>query len=81
MAGLLNARVLASSPLVVQDFFFSSLLFETRCGGLNRNGPNRLLFLNAWPIGSGTFRRHGLVGVDVAFWRCVMWGSFEVSDA
>jgi hypothetical protein len=48
---------------------------------LNRNGPNRLLFLNAWPIGSGTFRRHGLVGVDVAFWRCVMWGSFEVSDA
>ena len=24
------------------------------CGGLNRNGPDRLKYLNAWSMGSGT---------------------------
>jgi hypothetical protein len=36
-----------------------------KCGGLNRYGPHRLLYLDAWPIGSGTIRRCGLVGVGV----------------
>lgn len=33
---------------------------------LNRNGPHRLMYLNAWPIGNGTIRRCGLAGVGVA---------------
>jgi hypothetical protein len=32
---------------------------------LNKNGPHRLLYLNAWSPGSGTIRPSGLVGVDV----------------
>ena len=31
------------------------------CGGLNRYGPHRLMYLNAWP----TISRCGLVGVGV----------------
>ena len=31
-------------------------------------GPHRLMCLNAWPIGSGTIRRCGLVGVGVSLW-------------
>jgi hypothetical protein len=37
------------------------------CGGLNRNGPHRLIYLNTWHRGSGTVRRCGLIGVGVAF--------------
>ena len=50
------------------------------CGGLNRNGPNRLMCLTAWPIGSGTIRRCGLVGVGVTLLQEVchcgggLWG-------
>ena len=47
-------------------------------GGLNRYGPHRLMCLNAWPIGSGTNRRCGLVGESVLL--CVGAG-FEVSYA
>ena len=36
------------------------------CGGLNKNGPQRLMCLNAWPIGSGTIRKCCLAGVGVA---------------
>ena len=36
------------------------------CGGLNRFGLHRLIYLSAWPIGSGTTRRCGSVGVGVA---------------
>jgi len=35
-------------------------------GGLNRSGPQRLMCLNAWPIGSGTIRRCGLVRGNVS---------------
>jgi hypothetical protein len=35
------------------------------CGGLNRFGPHRLMCLNAWPTGSSTIRRCGLVGISV----------------
>ena len=35
-------------------------------GDLNRNAPHRLMCLNTWPIGSGTIRGCGLVGVGVA---------------
>ena len=31
-----------------------------------RNGPHRLLCLNAWPIGSDIIRRCGIAGVDVS---------------
>jgi hypothetical protein len=30
--------------------------------------PHRLMCLNAWPIGSGTIRRYGLVGGSVSLW-------------
>ena len=36
------------------------------CGGLNRNGPRKLVCLYAWPTGSGTIRRCGLGRVGVA---------------
>jgi hypothetical protein len=35
-------------------------------GGLNRNGPHRLMCLNTWPMGSDTIRRCGLVGESVS---------------
>jgi hypothetical protein len=37
------------------------------CSGLNKNGPHRLMSLNVWPIGSGTIRLYGLVGI---MWSC-----------
>jgi hypothetical protein len=36
-------------------------------GGLNRFGLHRLMCLNPWPIGSGTIRKYGLVGVEMDF--------------
>jgi hypothetical protein len=38
----------------------------TRCAGLNEIGSHRLIYLNVSSLGSGTIRRYGLVGVDVA---------------
>jgi hypothetical protein len=35
------------------------------CGDFNRYGPHRLTCLNAWPIGSGTIKRCGIVGETV----------------
>lgn len=35
-------------------------------GVLDRKGPHRLMYLNAWPLGSDTIRRGGLVRVSVA---------------
>lgn len=35
------------------------------CGVLNKYGPHRIICLNSWPVGSGTIRRIGLVGVDL----------------
>jgi hypothetical protein len=45
--------------------------------------PPRLMYLNAWPIGSSTIRRCGLVGVGIAFvGESVSLGEgFEVSCA
>lgn len=53
------------------------------CDGGNRYAPHRLMCLNTWPMGNGTIRRNGLVGVDVLCWRkCVTMGvGFEVSKA
>ena len=39
---------------------------KTGCDALNRYGSHRLLCLNAWPIGSGTIRRCGLVRGSVS---------------
>ena len=38
--------------------------------------------LNDWPLGSGTAKKCGLIGVGVAYWRkCVTVGvGFEVSS-
>lgn len=53
------------------------------CGGLNKNVPHRLMYLNAWPVGSGIMGRRGLleeewlVRGNVAQWR---WG-FEVTPS
>ena len=38
------------------------------CGGLNRYGPHRLMCANAWPIGSGSIRRCGLVEGSMLLW-------------
>jgi hypothetical protein len=38
-------------------------------GVLDRKGPHRLMYLNAWPPGSNTIRMSGLVGVGVSLWR------------
>jgi len=35
------------------------------CGYWKRNGPQRLMCLNAWPIDSVTIRRCGLLGGSV----------------
>jgi hypothetical protein len=35
-------------------------------GGLNRDGPHRLMCLNVWPIGSDALRRCGLIGEGAA---------------
>ena len=47
---------------------------------LDRNSPQRLLCLSAWPVGRGSIRGCGLVGVGVACWRkCVIVeAGFEV---
>jgi hypothetical protein len=45
------------------------------CGGLNKNGLRRVMGLNAWPTGNGTFRRCGLDGVGVALWGWVLRSS------
>jgi hypothetical protein len=36
------------------------------CGGFNGYSPHRLMCLDAWPMGSGSIKRCGLVGVGVA---------------
>jgi beta-glucosidase/6-phospho-beta-glucosidase/beta-galactosidase len=36
--------------------------------GLNRFGLHSLTCVNAWPMGTGTIRRYGFVGVDVSLW-------------
>ena len=48
--------------------FFSDkdvLQGETFYCGLDTYGPHRFMCLNAWPIGSGTIGRCGLVGGSV----------------
>lgn len=45
------------------------LVFQLGSGGSNRNSPHRLKCLNAWPVRSGTVRRHDLVGGSVPLWR------------
>jgi hypothetical protein len=49
---------------MVANAFLSKKLGH--CGGLSRNGLLRLTDLNTWSPGSGTIRRYGLVGEDVA---------------
>ena len=39
---------------------------QRSCDDLNRYSPQRLMCLNAWPIGSDTIRRYGLVGGSVS---------------
>jgi hypothetical protein len=57
-------------------FFFFCLFSGVRdCGGLNRYSPHRHMFLNAWPTGSGSIRRCGLVGGSVS----LLGVDFEVS--
>jgi hypothetical protein len=36
---------------------------------VNRNGPHKLIDLNAWSPGSGTTRRYCLLGVGVVLWE------------
>jgi hypothetical protein len=51
---------------------------RVKCSGLNRNGSNRFIDLNAWSLVSGTFhriRRCGFVSTDVALFKKVChWG-------
>jgi hypothetical protein len=49
----------------VENQFQWSQLHMGHCGGLNWFGLHRLMGLNAWPMGNGTIRRGGLVGVGI----------------
>ena len=42
------------------------------CGGLNRLGPRRFMYLDAWPTGTDTIRRCVLVGIGVALMEEVL---------
>ena len=62
-----NLRVEISQERNESIFFgVSKILDDGRCGYLNKNGPHRLIGLNAWSTGSATIRSCGLVGVGVA---------------
>ena len=51
------------------------ILMPNLCGRLNSYGPHRLLWLNSWPIGSGTIKRCDLVGIGMALLKkCVTVG-------
>lgn len=43
------------------------------CGGLNRNGPHRLMSLNAGPMESGTISRCGHVGGNASLRGWAWW--------
>ena len=43
--------------------------------------PHRLICGNAWPIGSGTVRRYGLVGCGLGEGSMSLGVGFEVSNA
>lgn len=46
-----------------------TIVIKVLCSSLNRNGPRKLMCLNAWPIGSGTInRRYDLIGARVSLW-------------
>jgi hypothetical protein len=55
---------LAVNTLCFDQVWISGMLFI--CGGLNRNGPYRLMCLNAWLIGSGAIKICGLVRAGMA---------------
>ena len=50
---------------------------KEQCGGLNRYGPCRLMCLGAWPTGSGTIKRCGLVLLEQV-WPC--WRKFLILE-
>lgn len=52
--------------IVRYTFLGTTLLLVTMCDSLNRNGPYRLVCVNAWHIGSSTIRRSSLIGVSMA---------------
>ena len=52
--------------IVGESGSFSSPSPQRLCRGLNRFGLHRLMCLNAWPTGSDTIMRCGLVGIGVA---------------
>lgn len=41
-------------------------------GGLNSNDPHRLIYLKAWPIGTGIIRRYCFVGEFMSLWRQIL---------
>ena len=63
------------SPYIAQTGF-KLVILVPRCCSLDRYGPHRLMYLNAWPIGSTTIRKCGLVGVGVVLLQevCHCWG-------
>jgi hypothetical protein len=58
--------------------FYHLCFHDVPCGGLNENGPHRLIYLKAWSSGSGYLRkikRYAHVGVGVVLWVEVChWG-------
>lgn len=58
---VLKLQVSITSPGFIYQLFIKYQIYAryTSCGGLNKNGPHR-------PIGIGTSRKCGLVGVGVA---------------
>ena len=57
--------VSSSSLLLHFDCLPAASIRFQKYDSLSSNGPHRLLGLNAWPVGSGGVRWHGLAGVGV----------------
>ena len=79
----LNLILICGERLWTINLLIRGGILVIHYGGLNRYGLYRLACLNAWPIGSGTIRRCGLIGQVWDCWRkCVTMGAgFQVSYA
>ena len=55
-------------------------LSNSGCGGVNKFGSLRFMYLNAWPTESGTIRRCGLNGGGVALLKVCHHGDRALSS-
>jgi hypothetical protein len=63
-----DAVSLKSTYFLCLSYCFITVKKYHGYGGLNRYSSHSLMCLNAWPKGSGSIRRCGLVGGGVSMW-------------